>query len=172
MAFVQLSHTRNDGIKIMIFAEGTIFKPKTKLGLFSFNNYVPVGSCVNIISRWHEQGARISYCTSRTGRQVYVIAKLLERYGLPGEKLYYRDDGKTYKDIVEAVKPDVLIEDDCKSIGGARQMCITHVSPEIKQDIKSVVVREFGGIDHLEGLFLCDNKHEHLREHKCFFAGK
>ena len=172
MAFVQLSQNCNDGVSIMIFAEGTIFKPKTKLGLFSFKNYVPVGNCVGIISRWREQGAQIFYCTSRKGRHVGVIAKLLERCGLPGEKLYYRDDGETYKDIVEAVKPDVLIEDDCKSIGGARQMCITHVSPEIKKNIKSVVVSEFGGIDHLEGLSLCDNKHEDLREDKCFFAGK
>lgn len=172
MAFVQLSYTRNDGIQIMIFVEGTIFKPKTKLSLFSFKNYVTVGDCVNIICRWHEQGARISYCTSRTGRQVCVIARLLERCGLPGEKLYYRDDGNTYKDIVEAVKPDVLIEDDCKSIGGVRQMCITHVSPEVKKNINSVVVNEFEGIDHLEGQSLRIFKHEDLRDDNCFFAGK
>ncbi len=172
MAFVQLSQSCRDGISIMIFVEGTIFKPKAKLYLFSFQNYVPVGNCVTIISRWHELGARICYCTSRKGRHVGVIAKLLERYGLPGEKLYYRDRGQTYKDIVEAVKPDVLIEDDCKSIGGVRQMCITHVSPEVKKNINSVVVNEFEGIDHLEDQSLRIFKHEDLRDDNCFFAGK
>ena len=55
---------------------------------------------------------------------------------------------------MEAVKPDVLIEDDCKSIGGPRQMCITHVSPEVKRGITSIVVREFRGIDHLAEMSL------------------
>lgn len=142
----------------MLFVEGTIFKPKAKLYLLSFKNYVPVGNCVKIINGWHEQGAQVSYCTSRKGKNVRVIADLLERHGLPGERLYFRDGTQTYKDIVEAVKPDVLIEDDCVSIGGARQMCITHVSPEIKRDIQSVVVREFEGIDHLMDLaIISDN---------------
>ncbi len=157
MAFSPLSKTRGDGISVMIFVEGTILRPKSKLGLFSYKNYVPIGNCVKIISRWHNEGACINYCTSRKGHQAFVIAALLERHGLPGEGLYYRDEKHMYKDIVEAVKPDVLIEDDCKSIGGAWQMCITHVSAEIKQRIKSVVVREFEGIDHLESLTLSRN---------------
>lgn len=152
MAFIQLPQTSNDGVRIMIFVEGTIFKPKAKLYLLSFKNYVPIGNCVKIINRWHERGAQITYCTSRKGKYVHVIEKLLERYGLPGERLYYRSGTQTYKDIVEAVKPDVLIEDDCESIGKESQMCITHVSAEIKRDIQSVAVREFEGIDHLTDL--------------------
>jgi len=42
-----------------------------------------------------------------------------------------------------------LIEDDCKSIGGAWQMCITKVKPEIKKNIVSIIVPEFKGIDNL-----------------------
>jgi len=45
--------------------------------------------------------------------------------------------------------PDILIEEDCRSIGGQWQMCITHVEPELKSKIKSIVVKEFKGIDHL-----------------------
>ena len=56
---------------------------------------------------------------------------------------------KKYKDIIEVVRPDVLIEDDCKSIGGSWQMCITYVQPQIKDTIKSIVVKEFKGIDYL-----------------------
>lgn len=135
----------------MIFTEGTILKPRSKRFLFSFKNYVPIGDAAAIISRWHSQGARIDYCTSRKGRAAKVIADVLRRYGLKGERLYYRSKGQAYKDVVEAVKPDVLIEDDCKSIGGERQMCITQVDPEIKKSIESVVTREFEGIDSLSG---------------------
>ena len=151
MAFIQLSESRSDGIRIMIFTEGTILKPKSGRFLFSFQNYVPIGDSVAVISRWIAQGARIDYCTSRKGRSVQVIAQVLGRFSLPGERLYYRGKGEAYKDIVEAVKPDVLIEDDCKSIGGARQMCITHVAPEIRKNIQSIIVGEFEGIDQLSG---------------------
>ncbi len=149
MAYLELSQSRSSGTSIMIFTEGTILMPRRKRYLFSFRNYVPIGDCAAIIRRWHGQGARICYCTSRKGRSVKLIADVLERFELPGERLYYRGRGEAYKDIAEAVKPDVLIEDDCKSIGGSRQMCITHLSPEVKRGIKSIVVREFEGIDHL-----------------------
>ncbi len=149
MAYIELSEHRHSGKTIMIFLEGTILKPKSKWFLFSFQNYVPIGRCAAILSRWHEQGMSISYCTSRKRRGVSVMIDLLKRFELPGERLYYRGKAEGYKDIVETVKPDVLIEDDCKSIGGASQMCITRVCPEIKQGIKSVVVREYKGIGHL-----------------------
>jgi hypothetical protein len=41
------------------------------------------------------------------------------------------------------------MEDDCESIGGTEQMTITRVRPDIKNRIKSIVVKENGGIDHL-----------------------
>ncbi len=154
MAYIELSQSQNSGTLVMIFTEGTILMPRRRRYLFSFRNYVPIGDCAAIIRRWHEQGARICYCTSRKGRSVKVIADVLEAFALPGERLYYRSKGEAYKDIVEAVKPDVLIEDDCKSIGGPRQMCITYVNPEVKRGIKSIVVREFEGIDHLAKMSL------------------
>lgn len=43
----------------------------------------------------------------------------------------------------------VLIEDDCESIGGGPEMTYPHIRPEIKSQIKSIPVKEFGGIDHL-----------------------
>ena len=45
--------------------------------------------------------------------------------------------------------PDILIEDDCESIGGEKEMTITFIKPEVRQKIKSVVIKEFGGIDYL-----------------------
>lgn len=65
--------------------------------------------------------------------------------------LYLRHSQKSeeYKDIAERIIPDILIEDDCESIGGAKEMTITNVIPKIKKKIKSIVVKEFAGIDDL-----------------------
>ena len=51
---------------------------------------------------------------------------------------------------LKKIKPDVLIEDDCKSIGGDRRRCITYVDNALKKNIKSVIVEEFKGIDELK----------------------
>lgn len=80
---------------------------------------------MKIIKGWQEQEANIVYCTSRKGNQAQNIASLLKRYGFAGDKLYYRSKGETYKDVIEKIQPSVLIKDDCKSIGGAWQMCIS-----------------------------------------------
>ena len=44
--------------------------------------------------------------------------------------------------------PDVLIEDDCESIG-ADQITYPQIPPDVRARIKSIVVPEFGGLDHL-----------------------
>lgn len=133
----------------MIFAEGTVLKPKSWFYLYNHNRYQPIGNCVEIIKDWQGQGANIVYCTSRKAKQAEAVADLLKRYGFAGTELYYRSKRENYKDIVERIQPAVLIEDDCKSIGGAWQMCITKVAPKIKEKVVSVVVGEFKGIDDL-----------------------
>lgn len=45
--------------------------------------------------------------------------------------------------------PDILIEDDCGSIGGEPEMTYPHIDPKKKRQIKSIVVKEFSGIDNL-----------------------
>lgn len=57
--------------------------------------------------------------------------------------------GEHYKDVAERVRPDVLVEDDCERIGGEVQMTYPHIRAELKARIVSIVVKEFGGIDHL-----------------------
>jgi len=73
----------------------------------------------------------------------------LEKYNFPKGQVFYRQNAESYKDIAEKIIPDVLIEDDCESIGGEKEMTITFVKPEIKQKIKSIIVKEFNGIDTL-----------------------
>lgn len=52
-------------------------------------------------------------------------------------------------DVAERVLPDILIEDDCESIGGEKEMTYPHIKPELKTRIKSIVIKEFCGLDHL-----------------------
>ena len=147
--------TLNDNKKglrgtILIFTEGTILKPRRFWLMFSFRNYVPIGNSVDKIRRWSDKGWNIVYLTSRKSpNEVGKIKSILETFGFCGSKLYYRGAGEEYKHIAESVVPAILVEDDCRGIGGERQMTITYVDPEIKVNIKSVVVPEFQGIDSL-----------------------
>ena len=45
--------------------------------------------------------------------------------------------------------PDILIEDDCESIGGTAEMTYPHIREDLKPKIKSIVVKEFQGFDNL-----------------------
>ncbi len=149
MEEIILDPTPRTGIRIMIFTEGTILKHRAWWRLLDFASYVTIGNCAALIRGWWEQGADVVYCTSRRGRQALVIANLLPRCGFPGSRLVNRSKNEPYAEIVERIKPEVLIEDDCASIGGTTQMCITHVKSEIKNTIKSIVIKEYSGIDHL-----------------------
>lgn len=150
MAYLQLQDDRNTSPVILLFTEGTILKPRHKFTLYVHQSYIPIGNCLQKIQQWHDQGAQIFYCASRRKqKQIHIIADILTQYGLPGSRLYYRQKKQAYQDIVAQIMPDVLIEDDCKSIGGKWQMCITHVPEKIKCRITAVTVKEFRGIDHL-----------------------
>ena len=63
--------------------------------------------------------------------------------------MHFRREGETYGAVAERVMPDVIVEDDCESIGGEAEMTWPQIAPERRARIRSVVVKEFGGIDHL-----------------------
>ncbi len=114
-------------------------------------NYIPVGNAVAKLKLWEKQGAIISYLTSRRIKnEVEAIRNILRKYGFPhAENLYFRHQGEDYKDVAEKLLPDIIVEDDCESIGGEIEMTYPHIRPDLKKKIKSVVVKEFEGIDHL-----------------------
>jgi len=149
LAHINLSADCDSTIKILIFAEGTILKPKSLFSIYNHKTYLPIGNSISIINEWHKQGSEILYCTSRKKNQAIEIADILKRNDFAGTKLFYREKGEKYRDIVERVRPDILIEDDCRSIGGRWQMCITYVNPQLKAKINSIIVKEFQGIDKL-----------------------
>jgi hypothetical protein len=128
-------------MKIMVFTEGTTIRYTLK---------IPSGNAPAKLQKWKGQGAEIMYLTSRTKPdELDIVRHLLEQYDFPIGELFYRREGEAYKDVAERVLPDMLIEDDCESIGGDVEMTYPHIKPELKTRIKSIVVKEGGGIDHL-----------------------
>ena len=153
-------------MKILVFLHGTLIMHKNgegktreervrqvldkDLSVFDYISYVPVGNAVKKLKFWQTQGAEILYLSSHeTAEDVEKDKSVLEKYEFPRGQIFYRQNGESYKDIAEKITPDILIEDDCESIGGMKEMTITFIRPEIKKMIKSVVVKEFSGIDHL-----------------------
>lgn len=154
-------------MKILMFTEGTIimpnFSPETTRDervrqslnqapfIHDFKSYVPNGNPTIKILAWKQQGAKIFYLTSRTTpSEIEDIRNVLNKYNFPDcQNLYYRQEGEAYKDVAQKLLPDVLIEDDCESIGGEVEMTFPHIKAELQHKIKPIIVKEFGGIDHL-----------------------
>ena len=133
--------TREERVKQVMDGEPSVHE---------YASYIPVGNVLKKLKSWQSQGAEILYLSSHeTAEDVEKDKSVLEKYGFPKGQIFYRQNGESYKDIAEKIIPNVLIEDDCESIGGEKEMTITFVKPEIKQKIKSIVVKEFSGIDNL-----------------------
>ncbi len=115
-----------------------------------FHSYIPIGNAVSKLRTWSDQGAEIVYLSSHTSETGVEADKyVLERFSFPRGEVLYRKAGEAYRDIAERLVPDILVEDDCESIGGIDEMAYTHIKPELKEKIRLITVKEFGGIDHL-----------------------
>lgn len=151
MGFIIIDKIKNNNKKIMIFSEGTILKPKHN-NIFSrinINSYVPIGDAINIIKKWQEIGYEIIYLTSQKGRNAMKFAQHLDDLGFVGSMVGYREKNQDYGTLIKEEQPDILIEDDCKSVGGEKNMCINQVDENLKKYIKHIKVKEFEGIDNV-----------------------
>ena len=164
--------------KVAVFLHGTIIQHKTALGhsreeivqqvktktknwilwnifrrkgtVFDYHSYIPIGDSVQKLKNWKKDCANILYLSShKTMNNVKKDKFVLKKYNFPKGKIFFRQSNEQYNDILERIIPDILIEDDCESIGGRNKMTITHVYPLLKKKIKSIIVKEFGGIDYL-----------------------
>lgn len=127
---------------------------KKDSSVHDYSCYIPIGKAVQKLNHWKKQGAQILYLTSRgKAEEVKKVKNVLKKRGFPDGELFFRrlfhKKSKEYARIVEEIKPDIFIEDDCESIGGKEDMTITYVSPKIKIKMKAIAVKEFGGIDLL-----------------------
>jgi hypothetical protein len=155
-------------LKIMIFLHGTAIMHRNAIGrtreervkqvlgrdesLYDFSSYVPVGHAASKLQVWKQQGAEILYLSPHLRVEgIKADEAVLRTHHFPEGQICSRQKGEQYKDVAERVLPDILIEDDCESIGGEREMTYPHVKPEVRARMKSIVVKEFGGIDHLPG---------------------
>lgn len=153
-------------MKILIFTEGTILMHKNGRGLLreeiikqvknkeisvgDYTSYIPIGNAPEKVRKWKENGATISYLTSRTkSEETKAIRDVLKRWNFPEGELLYRKGNETYANVAEKIMPDIFIEDDCESIGGEVEMVRSYLTSRAKMIIKSVIVGEFLGIDNL-----------------------
>lgn len=118
---------------------------------YDFTSYIPNGEAVEKLKSWNKQGAEIYYLTSRRIKdEVEAIRTILNKYNFPdANNLHFRHQGEDYQDVAEKLMPDIIVEDDCESIGGEIEMTYPHIREDLKRKIKSVIVKEFEGIDHL-----------------------
>jgi hypothetical protein len=155
-------------MRILVFLHGTTIMHKHAKGLarqeivkqvveseeslHNYSSYIPIGNAAKKLQRWAGQGATICYLSSHKNAEDVADDKfVLKKYAFPAGRIFYRRSREEYKDVVERIRPlpDVIVEDDCESIGGEGEMVYPNLRPELKNKIKSTVVKEFDGIDHL-----------------------
>lgn len=133
----------------MIFIEGTTFYTKPILFLFTKYGYKPIGDAVKMVNTWYDSGYEIYLCSYVRKRRYDFIKSIIDFYGMKYTEILCRKKRETYSEIVETLRPDILIEDDCRSIGGQKEWCITNVNVDVKSHIHSIIVPEFKGIDSI-----------------------
>jgi hypothetical protein len=123
----------------------------SKGSVYDFSSYVPIHHAVEKLISWSKQGATIYYLTSRrTKKEIEMIKTILNTYHFPdAQNLLFCNKGENYKDVARKLMPDILIEDNCESIGGAKEMTYPNMDKVARQKIHSIVIKEFEGIDHL-----------------------
>ena len=115
-----------------------------------FISYIPIDNAVRKLQEWKKQGAKIMYLSShKINEDVEKDKLVLKKYNFPKGQIFHCKENEDWQDIIKKIKPDVIIEDNCESIGGIAEMTYPNLSSKLKENIKSVVVEEFTGIDHL-----------------------
>lgn len=66
MPYIELADSKPSNVKIMIFAEGTILKPKSLLSLYDHRSYIPIGNAVSLIENWQGQSFTTGQKSSNT----------------------------------------------------------------------------------------------------------
>ena len=152
-------------MRLLVFLHGTVLMHPGAIGVTrgervaqvraghptvgDYAAYVPVAGAVAKLQRWQDAGARIDYLSShRAPDDVALDASVLRAHGFPAGRVLARGPGESYGDVAGREAPDVLVEDDCESIG-AGQITYPQIPPDLRTRVKSIVISEFGGLDHL-----------------------
>jgi hypothetical protein len=157
-------------MKILVFLQGTTIMHKDAKGLarerivkqvmegdtsiHDYASYIPIGNAARKLQEWKGQGAKICYLSShRNAKDVETDKLVLKKYAFPDGQIFRRRNREEYKDVVGRIRPlpDLIVEDDCESIGGKTEIVYPNLKPELRNKIKSIVVKEFQGIDCIPG---------------------
>jgi hypothetical protein len=153
-------------VRILVFLHGTAIMHSTAAGqsraervrqsrrrdrpVLDFAAYVPTEAAVEKVRTWHRHGAVISYLSShRDAADVDLDRAVLATHGFPAGTVFSRDPGESYADAARRAGADVVVEDDCESIGGRGQTIAAVVAATPGRPVTSVIVPEFGGLAHL-----------------------
>ncbi len=151
-------------MRLLVFLHGTVLMHAGAVGVTragrvaqvrsghptvgDYAGYVPVGDAVAKLRRWRDAGATVDYLSlHRDPSDVALHSVVLRTHGFPAGCLP-AGPGESNGDVAGRKPPDVLIEDDCESIGSG-QITYPQIHPDVRAKIKPVIVPEFGGIDHL-----------------------
>jgi len=110
---------------------------------------VPVGNAAEKLQRWQQQRAQLDYLSSHRNHD--DVAGMPMSSASLGSRLAVcspSQPGQSYGELAGSELPDVLIEDNCASIGTGH-IASLQIRPDLRRRIKSIIVPEFGGIDHL-----------------------
>ncbi len=173
-------------MKVLIFLHGTILmhasgkdkKPSERINqvldendntIYEFDKYIPIGNSNQILNDWVKNGIEIIYMSSHKEMiNVKNDIEVLNKYNFPIAPVFYRSENFGYKEIVKKESPDIIIEDNCESIGKwiknkykflpnllikylkNREIVYINLPNGIKKNIKSIIVKEFNGIDDIK----------------------
>lgn len=110
--------------------EERVQQVKLRQNLGGIESYIPVGDAVRKVRAWQQQGAEIVYLSP--ARRIEQTPDVLARHGFPDGPVAFRSPGETWQDVVARIQPDILIEDDCESIGGEAEMTFPQLQPELR----------------------------------------
>lgn len=115
-----------------------------------FASYLPTPGTAAKLAAWERHGAALVYLSShRRPDDIRADESVIRRYGFPAGPVYGRHEGEDCGQLVERLGLDVLVEDDCASIGGAGQTCAAQLSCAGRQSVRCVVLPEFSGLADL-----------------------
>jgi hypothetical protein len=98
---------------------------------------------------WSREGAQLVYISAhRDAANAAIDDAVLRRHDFPDVRVEARQGEETYADVVAREAPDVLVEDDCESVG-EEEMTYPQLSPDVAERVTSIVVREFEGLEQL-----------------------
>jgi len=113
-------------------------------------SYVPTEGAVAKVAAWQRGGAEICYLSShRTAAAAAIDTAVLSTHGFPAGTVYFRAHGESYADVARRWLADVVVEDDCESIGGRPQTTAFALARAPGPEVACVVIPEFGGMAHL-----------------------